>query len=55
MGTIMKDVTQNQYREIRIDTYEEIVQITKEYNKEFDLPRASNNQNDVFMQPFYSG
>ncbi len=51
----MKDVTQNQYREIRIDTYEEIVQITKEYNKEFDLPRASNNQNDVLMQPFYRG
>ncbi len=51
----MKDVTQNQYREIRIDTYEEIFQITKEYNKEFDLPRAYNIQNDVFMQPFYRG
>ena len=55
MGTIMKDITKNQYREIRIDTYEEIVQIIKEYNKEFDLPRASNNQNDALMQPFYRG
>ena len=51
----MKDVTKNQYREIEIDTYEEIIQITKEYNKYFDLPRASNIQKDVFVQPFYRG
>lgn len=51
----MKDVTKNQYREIRVDTYEEIIQITKEYNKCFDLPRASKIQNDVLMQSFYRG
>ena len=51
----MKDVTKNQYREIKVDTYEEIVQITKEYNKYFDLPRTSNIQENVLVQPFYRG
>ncbi len=51
----MKDDTKNQYREIRVGTYEEIIQITKEYNQYFGLPRVSNIQNDVLVQPFYRG
>ena len=42
-------------QERRADTYEEIIQIIKEYNKSFDLPRVSNIQNDVLVQPFYRG
>lgn len=34
----MRDITNNRYREICVDAYEEIVQITEEYNKLFDLP-----------------
>ena len=52
---MVKNVMKNQYQEIRVDTYEEIIQITKEYNDVFDLPRESNNQKDVFLQPFYRG
>lgn len=51
----MKDVVKNQYREVRVDTYEEIIQIVREYNEYFELPRVSNIQNDALVQPFYRG
>lgn len=51
----MRDITNNRYREICVDAYEEIVQITEEYNKLFDLPRTSCDQKDVLVQPFYRG
>lgn len=51
----MKEIVKDQYQEIQVDTYEEIVQITKEYNKIFDLPRTSNFHNNRLVQPFYRG
>ena len=51
----MKNVSKTQFLEIRIDTYEEIIQITREYNRYFKLPRISDNQNEVLVQSFYRG